>query len=654
MAEIALILGSLGAAYIASNRNSNGGGGCGTREGFGGSRRLPNTNIPTTNYPIIRPDTGSNVNEYNNPNTATDRYYARDVDFDKMSAGVAGAVGGVGILRGIAERGRDNTNDKNDFITPSASIAGGGGPINVPSTPYGDTEGLDTQFGDNYSKDGFTSLMGTKIDPKSFTHNNMAPYYGAKVRGITAGANMHENVLDNKVGGGSQFFSKTEQAPLFRPQDNMHHPSGMPNQNDFYQSRVLPSMKISNVKPWEEVRVGPGLDQGYGAQGSLGYNSGMEAREKWIDRGVDELRVKTNPKLTYSLDGHQGPAAHYVQNAPTTATLGRMEKHLPDTFFVNTPDRWFTTTGAEKGETQRAIEMDRESNRQTTTTEYFGATAPADGGAAMYAPKNFEDTRRQTYDGKPIINPYAAEKNVATEADFGRMSYKLTHNNRTTVRPNEMGGIHGALKAVIAPLLDVLKPSRKENVVGNARLYENARMPVPAAVTATFNPADRAPTTIKETTVGLVGFDHLNVERQAAAGYLISQNTPVDTERATTSTDYLGAAGGGATRMGNGLYNAAYNQRNNVNKTYKNITNHGSMSLFNSNTNVQIDRLDADRANNRTMVMTNAPSSIPSIDIYGKMTMPQSYDEGKLNERIQPDILNAFRQNPYTHSLQTY
>ena len=88
MAEIALILGSLGAAYIASNRNSNG-----TREGFGGSRRLPNTNIPTTNYPIIRPNTGSNVNEYNNPNTATDRYYARDVDFDKMSAGVAGGVG---------------------------------------------------------------------------------------------------------------------------------------------------------------------------------------------------------------------------------------------------------------------------------------------------------------------------------------------------------------------------------------------------------------------------------------------------------------------------------------------------------------------------------------------------------------------------------
>ena len=649
MAEIALLLGSLGAAYIASNRKNTM---PGTREGYRNagvheSRYLPNTNIPTSNYPVIRPNTGSNVNDYKNANAATDRYYARGVDFDKMSAGVAGGVGGVGILRGIAERGRDATNDSKNFIAGA-----GAGAINVPSTPYG--ESLDTQFGDNYSKDSFTSLMGEKIDPRTFTHNNMEPYYGAKVRGMTTGANMHENVLDNKVGTGSQFFSKTEQAPLFRPLDNLHLPHGMQNQSDFLQSRMMPSMKIANVKPWEEVRVGPGLDQGYGTQGTLGFNSGMDAREKWIDRGVDELRVKTNPKLTYSLEGHQGPAAHYVQNAPTAETFGRVEKHLPDTFFVNTPDRWFTTTGAEKGETQRAIEMDRESNRQTTTTEYFGTTAPADGGSAMYAPRNFEDTRRQTYDGKPMINPYAAEKNTATEADFGRMSYKFTHNNRTTVRPNEMGGIHGALKAVVAPLLDVLKPSRKENVVGNARLYENARMPVPAAVTATFNPADRAPTTIKETTVGLVGFDHLNVERQAAAGYLISQNTPVETERATTSTDYLGTAGGSATRLGNGLYNAAYNQRNNVNKTYKNITNHGSMSLFNSNTNVHIDRLDADRANQREMVMTNAPSSIPSIDIYGKMTMPQGYDESKLNERIQPDILNAFRQNPYTHSLQTY
>jgi hypothetical protein len=641
MAELAVGALILGAAYIASNQKN---GNLMTQEGLTNMGRtkanyLPNTTIPTTNYPVNRPETGSNVNDYANPNTPTDRYYARNVDFDKMSAGVAGGVGGVGILRNVG-----NTNSNNNGLAPPSKTYDG------ESLEFGGN-GNSTQFGDKYAKDGFQSLMGEKIDLSTFKHNNMAPYYGAKIRGASSGANMNENVLDNKVGTGSQYVSKSEQAPLFTPHNNLHLPNGMPNQNDFYQSRVLPSMKISNVKPWEEMRVGPGLDQGYGTQGALGFNSGMESREKWIDRSVDELRVKTNPKLSYSLEGHQGPAAHYIQTAPTAETLGRMEKHLPDTYFINTPDRWFTTTGLEKGETLRPIEMDRDSNRQTTTSEYYGVTATT-GAAAMYAPENYEDPKREVYDGKPMINPYSAERNTATEADYGRMSYKLTHNNRTTVRPNEMGGIHGAMRAVVAPLLDILKPSRKENVVGNLRPYENAKMPVSAG--AMFNPADRAPTTIKETTVGLVGFDHLNVERQAAAGYLVSQNTPIETERATTSVDYLGGPGGAVTHMGNQVYNAAYNQRNNVNKTYKNITNHGAMSLFNSNTNVQIDRLDADRMNHRTMAPTNAPAMIPSIDIHGKMTMPQSYDEGKLNERINPDILNAFRQNPYTHSLQTY
>lgn len=645
MAELAFGALLLGAAYVASNQKN---GNLKTQEGMMSSTNmgrsntnyLPNTRIPTTNYPVIRPETGSNVNDYANPNTPTDRYYARNVDFDKMSAGVAGGVGGVGILR---TGGNTNSNTPMSEIAPSKTYDG-------ESLEYGGG-GAGTQFGDKYAKDGFQSLMGEKIDLSTFKHNNMAPYYGAKIRGASSGANMNENVLDSKIGSGSQYVSKTEQAPLFTPHDNLHLPNGMPNQNDFYQSRVLPSMKISNVKPWEEVRVGPGLDQGYGSQGALGFNSGMESREKWIDRGVDELRVKTNPKHSYSLEGLQGPAAHYIQTAPTTETLGRMEKHLPDTYFINTPDRWFTTTGLEKGETLRPIEMDKDGNRSTTTTEYYGVTATT-GAAAMYAPENYEDPKREIYDGKPMINPYAAERNTATEADFGRLSYKFTHNNRTTVRPNEMGGIHGAMRAVVAPLLDILKPSRKENSVGNLRPYENAKMPVSAG--AMFNPADRAPTTIKETTVGLVGFDHLNVERQAAAGYLISQNSPFETERATTSVDYLGGPGGAVTQMGNQVYNAAYNQRNNVNKTYKNITNHGAMSLFNSNTNVQIDRLDADRLNHRTMVPTNAPAMIPSIDIHGKMTMPQSYDESKINERINPDILNAFRQNPYTHSLQTY
>ena len=42
------------------------------------------------------------------------------------------------------------------------------------------------------------------------------------------------------------------------------------------------------------------LNQGYSAAGSSqGYNSGLEARDSYKPRTVDELRVKTNPKVSY-------------------------------------------------------------------------------------------------------------------------------------------------------------------------------------------------------------------------------------------------------------------------------------------------------------------------------------------------------------------
>ena len=43
----------------------------------------------------------------------------------------------------------------------------------------------------------------------------------------------------------------------------------------------------------------------------------------------------------------------------------------------------------------------------------------------------------------------------------------------------------------------------------------------------------------------------------------------------------------------------------------------------------------------------------PSVNTYGAIRAPQYYNECASCDRIQPDILNAFRSNPYTHSLTT-
>ena len=49
----------------------------------------------------------------------------------------------------------------------------------------------------------------------------MVPFYGAKIRGQTYNNNSSESVLDNMIGAGSQVMSKVEQAPLFKPENNI-------------------------------------------------------------------------------------------------------------------------------------------------------------------------------------------------------------------------------------------------------------------------------------------------------------------------------------------------------------------------------------------------------------------------------------------------
>ena len=609
--EIAIPLLALGSMYIVSNQKNKRAGGpienmrqqqqqnegyenMGARQG-----RLPNTDVIPNNYPVQKSSSvGQDINAFSNPNFAMDRYYNDDL---------------------------------------AAKLTSGG-----------------DQFGDPYATGDFVSLSGSHVSNANFNHNNMVPFFGGKIRGFTADSNVYETMFDNKTGTGSQHINKKERAPLFAPQDRMHNVHGMQNNNDFIQSRMVPSTKIANVKPWEEERVAPGLDMGFNGSAGAGYNSGLEARDKWVDRGVDELRVVTNPKQTFSLDGHQGPANSFIKEYANTGHLGKFEKNLPDTYFVNTPDRWLTTTGQEKAQTLRAVEIEKDVNRATTTSEYYGVNSNV-GGNNTYAPNNYEDTKRQEYDCKPVLNAHSSKVGAAaTKGDFGHDSYTYANNNRTTVRGPDMGGVYGFVRAIMAPVLDVLRPSRKENVTGNPRMYGNAESLVPSG--AVFNPADRLPTTIKETTLGLVGMNHLNVDRQGTAvgAYGNTPQTLYETERESTCTEYTGNSGGASTRAGIPLYNAAYNQQLNVNKTYPNHPNQGNMSLLGTATNISVAKNENDRNNNRLWVPTNAPPQTPSMEQYGKMSMPQTYDNNVNTERMDPAILNAFRQNPYTKSLNVY
>ena len=174
-----------------------------------------------------------------------------------------------------------------------------------------------------------------------------------------------------------------------------------------------------------------------------------------------------------------------------------------------------------------------------------------------------------------------------------------------------------------------------------------------------YNPADRAPTTIKETTESLLDFNHLNVTPMTdGTGYLVSDQQEVYTQRQTTEPEYFGASDGSSSQ-GYRSTMAARNQHNNINKVSKEYTPSGNLSTFNHNANVNIKRPDKNNQECTWRAGASAGSGLggmpPSLSQFGKLSkMPQYYQESINCERIQPDILDAFKRNPYTQSLHSY
>ena len=606
--ELAIPLVALGGMYVISNQNKNKEGltkRSNMKETFNNmgirsnlqtnnlesrfNNYLPNTNVPPQNYPIMNnKELIDTVQEYPNPNVATDKYFNQNVYEQKQRAGVP-------VSNNIQQ---------------------------------------------------VYSLTGDYMDTQMFTHNNMVPFNGGKPKGQIYNNNNAETILDNYVGNGSQVIKKIEQAPLFKPQENVQWTYGTPDMSDFYQSRQNPVNKNNMVKPFESIRVGPGLDKGYTADGSHGFNAGMEARDKWLPKTVDELRISTNPKQEYDLNGLQGPAQSQIKNV---GIEGKMEKYRPDTFFINTQDRWLTTTGAEKAGQLVPDYIVKPSTRNETTT-YQQGTPNAVLKTASYVPTKHEDTKRIQLEGFDV-GPSSASRTAPIQnqsVDNNYNSHTNYENNRSTSQqPQTFGsGFASAVGAVIAPIMDILKPSRKEEYSCNMRVYGNIGGEVPGNYVLT--PGDAPNTTIKETTLYHPN-GYINSQTDNA-GYLVNDQQPITNQRDTVNHEqFMGMS----SKNGNMQYDAAYRQTNNEakEKSIAGRMNQGNAKHFNSQINVTMSKLDADRENNRLWAPQSTIHNGPSVQTYGKANMPQYYNECQGCDRIAPDLLTAFKNNPYTHSL---
>jgi hypothetical protein len=159
------------------------------------------------------------------------------------------------------------------------------------------------------------SLTGELVDENTFTHNNMDPYFGGNIR-QNMDIDRNAVLLENFTGVSDIPKQKCEVKTFYDKSKDMGNVFGVSNNNDYYRDRIEQPRLRNNEVPIEQIRVGPGLNQGYTAKpvgGFQQFEDGEIARAG--EKCVDQLRVKTNPKETFkgrNVDGMKAklPFAH--------------------------------------------------------------------------------------------------------------------------------------------------------------------------------------------------------------------------------------------------------------------------------------------------------------------------------------------------------
>jgi hypothetical protein len=376
-------------------------------------------------------------------------------------------------------------------------------------------------FKDQFSEEDkfvISPLTGQKMLKEDFGHQNMTPFFGSNIK---QNKTDHSNatVLENQTGSIKNFRNKKEIPYMFDPQDRVNQVNGTPVYDEELTKRFIASGKKQQELPIKQVRVGPGLNQGYSDKPCGGLNQANK-RDFIMPKNVDELRVMNNPKKQY-----KGRIVAGIKSGQR-GLQSKVNKNLPDKYFNNSPDRYFTSVVTPKNKVRERVRV-KKTNRQCSTS-YTGAAGPT----MHNRPEKrglYRKTRRNCYVNTGVRNADGAGKWNAADDDenYGKNSFNLPLNERdTTQKEAPLMNLTTGIKSIVAPIQDFLKTSKKENFVGNERPYGNFSGQLPNKMTV-YDPNDVARTTIKETNI------HDTREGQVAGPVKLTVYDPNDIAKTT-------------------------------------------------------------------------------------------------------------------------
>ena len=459
----------------------------------------------------------------------------------------------------------------------------------------------------NYNSEHIQSITGSEISRDDFLVNDQGIKVEPFFRGSPPNINYDDNqALTNHQGGSHAFRpQKREVGQFFELEQDYGNVFG----NQFEgarsdQSRYVGGMERRNELPFEQERV-VHIDQ----KSEINRDVDLAYAQR---NSVDAIRTLNNLKESFGGKVLGGKGIDH------RGEEGEVFQHSPDADYVNTADRWLVTTGAITAPMIQSEEIVKETNRA-----YFNEGKMGPAGAVNFKPSEKRPMYKQSTNQQLTVetNRNANLESKAIDDSHNRDGYFAYPNEReiTEERTYE-GNIKSVFTGETERLYDEVKPTVKQ-------------------------------TTLEDSRNGFVGSSITRVPGERL------QDEVRATKKQTTNFEYNGNAGSylhGS--MANDQYlRADLNPNKEIISQGRAPTTENTKLMSGMDTlNVDIKKIESDYFNPRINNVDKIYGEIPTDNTCKFTQEKDTLDNVKLSNRLDPTMLDPFKQNPYTQSLASF
>jgi hypothetical protein len=461
------------------------------------------------------------------------------------------------------------------------------------------------------------SINGEMIDKNNFLLNDqgikMEPFY--KGSGPTQ-VNLEEGFtgLERHQGGyhAAQHGQRSDRdpPPTEAFQDVWVRNSGNVHGNTFSgpnseQSRYVAGNYMTNELPFEQEKV-PHID----INSDINHDIDLLHAQR---NNIDNRRSLSNQKISFGGKMLSG------KGIEKRGEEGQLYKHLPDADYVQTADQWLVTTGAVQAARIRPAEELKCTNRQFLNDVPTGIAAPAVMEKSANRPMFKKSTNQHLVTD---TNRNVSLENKMNDNDHNKSSFFAYPNERdVTAERTYEGNIKSVFTAKTEGIYDSIKPTIKETTMDDSR---NGFV----GPTVTHFPEERLQDKIKATVKDTTMYEYSG---NAGTGSVVAQTASDNYLRADLNPNKEIIAQGRAPT------------------TEKTKLANGSDTI-----NMDIKKIETDyynpRINNQDKIYQLTTEDHPCEYTQDKDTL----DNVKLSDRLDPNMLDPFRTNPYTQSLASF